>query len=257
MNNKQKELGSKTIDAINFINNHPAMINSAFSSNGLSDNIWFSINQVSKHGYNKYAGKYGITIYPNNKRWNEFINLMDEDISKYPINEQSINIPYETFFGEPWEFDKIEYWYEITFSIFGGNPYSFKDQYDNKFWQRYGHIDGGSNSFEQMVIDIAKKVKYIYGDFKLEDFYTKSEIKYREDENNKSLIEIGDHRLTKNEEYIDINDSLLNIRWLEWFIETDYAKKQWDYYLNDWKKIIDKKNKLTPERYINILKEYE
>jgi hypothetical protein len=98
-----------------------------------------------KHGTSKYAGTEGIEVYKSDPNWKKYKEYFKDD------NDEAC-VPYEVIHGEPWKADHMEYWYEICFMIFEGNPYDRDDLYKFEKWGRYSGPEGGANSFEEMLI---------------------------------------------------------------------------------------------------------
>jgi hypothetical protein len=170
----------------------------------------------------------------------------------------SIEIPYDKIFGYPWEFKQVEYWWEITFFVFDGNPYSFKDNMDYKKWGRYSGCyygkEGSTLTFEDMTINSAKCVKEEYGDFRSHDFMTKEELENHE--KNTCFNPCG-NTLKFNKKHVDINLGLMNLRWLDWYIKNKTEEviiKDWEECtLEKWKSNIKKIDDLMPKYRKKIL----
>jgi hypothetical protein len=217
-----------------------------------------------KRGKSEWCKNGGVSIFMGQKGWEKFKDRFDEeykDDNETPDGLKSIDVPYEEMYGEPWEFDHVEYWYELTFFAFEGNPYKepYEEQgyMDNAAWGRYGGPHGGANTFDDMLIECADKVKAIYGNFdSYNDFITDAE-KENNKQDNFFLKETSDSTpyisMIRNPNYIDVNNGLRNLRWLKWFIETDYCKKEWDCEMGKFRTLIAKIDELEPEERKRIL----
>ena len=120
-----------------------------------------------------------------------------------------------------------------------------------KKWDRYGGPEGGANSFEEMLIAVADDVKSAFGDFNFYDsFMTDAESKNHEDVEPMFFEPVSDKpgykSITFNDEYVRIGQGLTNLRWLKWFMDTDYAKENWNSQLNGWKVLVSKIDELEP-----------
>ena len=152
----------ESIKALEFLRAHPAL-NADVFGDSLFDGAWFHMEKCCKRGKSEYCKNAGITIYRHTKGWEKYKDQFEKEYKNdldTPKNLQSIDISYEKFYGEPWIFDHVEYWYETTFFVFMGNPYgNIKKQFDYTKWDRYAGPRGNANTFEDMLIDCAEKVK--------------------------------------------------------------------------------------------------
>lgn len=238
VNTELERLQMKAREAMRFMENHPAI---ASGVHGFHGSLFFSIETVCKNGYSEHAGKSGITVWRNSKLASRFKKEFEEELKDY-TKEQirnmdpyiSITAPYEKVFGYSWKFDHVEYWGEITFSVFKGSP-KRKDAYDRTRWTPCAGVETGGRSFEEMIINLADGFRKAYGNFKSDDFITKEE-----KEHNKGLSPfftkpIKDKKLKKkygdccemvsNKKYIHINEAEINLRWQKWFAKTPGGKK--------------------------------
>ncbi len=257
----------KAITALNFLRSHPAL-NADVFGDSLFEGAWFHMEKCCKRGNSEYCKTAGVSIWRGRKGWEKYKDQFEKEYKDDAITSKSlqqIDIPYEQLYGEPWVFDHVEYWYETSFCVFTGNPYGdIKQHMDYLKWAKYAGPEGGANTFEDMLIDCAQKVKKAFGDFDdYNDFLLPEEIKNHKEIsffNNFKPIKSGKHkgcsRMIHNKNRLDIYNGLTNIRWLKWFVETDYCKKNWDYYMKDFKKIIKKLDKI-PEKRQEILNRYK
>ena len=251
----------KAINALNFLRQHPALNHEVFGDS-MFDGQWFHMAKCCKRGLSDNSRRM-MTIYRDDKKTLDAIRLRDieiwEKIQKRFNRDngnsedkrlQYVYATYQEIYGEPWAFDHVEYWYETTFFVYEGNPYDERECMDQKYWARYAGPEGGANTFEDALIGQAAKVKRIYGAFdKDRDFLTKAEKNNHKQqqmflgdpflkEKRKEITKDGliPFRIEHNPEYLDVTSGMINLRWLAWFVETDYCKKNWDYHMKDFKK---------------------
>jgi len=248
----------KAKEALEFLRDHPALNNDGGDS--LFNGAWFHMELCCKNGQSKWVVEDGITIYKSNPNWEKYKEYFnDEDREDYlPEELQSTKVPYAVVYGEPWKADHVEYWYEICFFVFDGDPYDKKDRYDYNKWDRYGGPEGGANSFEEMLIAAADEVKAAFGDFNSYDsFMTTEEVKNHASVKPMFFEPIidkpGFNTGIFNDKYVDISQGLSSLRWLKWFITTDYANENWKDNLNSWQVLVDKIVGLEPDDRKRIL----
>ena len=227
--NITKEKQVEAVKALDFLRGHPAMSSEA-SGDSIIDGFWFMMAECCKRGLTSYRGDVGIRIYADSddaeKYADKFVEEYGEDWrdkeEKFMLD---IEIPYEEYYGEPWEFDHVEYWYETTFVVFHGNPYESLAEFNPKNWMRYVGPEGGANSWEDMLIDCAKEVKEEFGDFGEDDFETDAEKANHKDVDAFPLSLTGKTILKRNPEYVWVDGGITNLRWLKWYMETNKAKE--------------------------------
>jgi hypothetical protein len=229
---KFEKLQIQARDAIDFLSNHPA-IPPIFD---LFQALRFSINPVCKRRYLEDTG-YGIKVGITSKYAKRFKEEFAEELNQYTEEELktqrslvSIQVSYKELFGEEWKFDHIEYWGEMCFFVFNGEDISGIKQEN---WETYEAIRRikPTRTFEEMIVNIAKEFKKIYGNFCEYDFLTK-----KEKLNHKKQLPLitverinsANHKisnLVSNPKYIKVTDAEINLRWYKWFKTTEYYKK--------------------------------
>jgi len=229
---------SKTNDYVQLIENfrraryflecHPATGMGATST--FESNFCYSAEPVCKNGYYKpLNGK--ITLYHNKKNYERYKELFDKETEIEPELKafNRIEVPYKDHFGAAWKFDHIEWWGELCFVLFNGK--NVTKCHDFKDWGSYQGVSVTSNSYEELVIKMAKEFKRIFGNFEEEDFLTKEE---KENHKKEMVFRFADLKnkkgyseLKKNKNYIRVTPAEINLRWKKWFLKTDYAKKHW------------------------------
>jgi len=217
---EQKKL--KAVEAIDFLYNHPA-INPGLMGSNIADGVTFDLNPVCKYGYLKSANS-GFSVYANDEfapRFNDELQKKWDELgitSDFEKQFTCVNIDYERIFGEPWKFDHVEYLYELSFYVFVGNSKNNHECYDPKKWECYNldvNVDNILLTFEDMVIDMAERVKESAGDFNAwNDFNANGRL----------------------------NMGKINHLWLKWYIEKNGEEKivkDWSQeILDNWKKLI-------------------
>lgn len=247
----------KATEALDFLREHPAL--NSEGGDSLFNGAWFHMQLCCRHGKSEHAGSEGVTVWKSDPNWAKYKEYFKDDHNEgLPEELHDAKVPYEVFYGEPWKADHMEYWYEVCFVAFEGNPYDRKESYDYTKWARYGGPEGGANSFEEMLIQAAAEVKAVYGDFNSYDsFMTEAEKKNHASVEPMFLEPVSDKPGYKtcifNDQYVDNSQGLVNLRWLKWFIGTDYAKANWDSSLQGWQTLVDKIDGLEPEERKRIL----
>jgi anaerobic selenocysteine-containing dehydrogenase len=240
--------------ALAFLKDHPA-IDPTESESGLP--FWFFMSEVCKREYTEQA-KRGVSVYRDGKFFERYKDRFDEEYKdEEPSSFDSIEVPYEELFGEPWKFDHVEYWYEVSFLVYDGDPYSenIGDHYDVKNYQRYAGPRGGADSFEDMLIKCANECKEYLGDFNtFDNFHTPEEKENREKESAFLFEDVDDPKfkdckeMKSNPKSVNVWGGLINRRWLAWFKDTPQAKKDWDWEIEKWDKMVSDLNNIPEER---------
>lgn len=257
------EKQKKAADALEFLYNHPAY--NAERGGALFDGLWFMLAICCKNGrFGDPNGNIDISVWyegENKERFKdrflkEYYEDYGEDADLKALNSMySIHIPYIDYYGEPWKEDHAEYWYETTFFVFDGDPYSRTDYYDPSKWMAYQALEDGSLSFEDMLIEMAEATKKIYGNFSCNSFKTAAEKAYFDKEQKDFDIETSP--LFSDDHMVVMPlPGLQNLRWLKWFMTTEYAKEHWGDCFEKWQKNVDKIYDLEPEKRKNLLRPF-
>lgn len=260
MNDQEKRIAA--MDAMLFLREHVA-ISPEINGDSIFDGLWFMMAKCCKRGKSEFCGDDGISVYAfeddmeeAEKFADQFVKEHGEDWRTQELSPE-IRVPYEEYYGEPWVFDHVEYWYETTFFVFEGNPYERFADMDYKKWGRYAGPQGGANTWEDMIIDCAAEIKKVFGDFSdYHSFYTKAEIKNHKDETPVFFVPAdrkGCKLMEWNDRHVHVDIGLRNLRWTQWFMETDYAKKNWEYHFKDWALLVAKIDELEPKERKEIL----
>lgn len=218
-------------DALLFLENHPALNNEMI--NAVQDIEW-SVVPVCKNGVTKnYHGQnpeYITVIFSeidDNKQYKKYYS---DNVHFTDSNEENmIEVPYKTVYGYEWAFKKMQY---------SGHCSIFKYNESYHYWERMqGEDTCKHDTFEDMIIGLAEKVKKAFGNFNREDFLTPAE-KINHDTNEPFNIspdmivspggsEIKGYKMTPNVDYIDVNEKEYNRRWWDWFRQTEYCRQNW------------------------------
>ena len=241
-----EKLKLKVVDAYKFLSSHPAL--SGGTLDGISALWWYPV-KCCKRGIAQSSSDRLSTHYDDpyrSGRWeDEFrADYTEEALSSHP-GMCVIHKTYDEVFGEPWAFDHVEFWFEITFTVFQGGIEDSKAWMDQKRWGRYQGPEGGARTFEEMLVAAAQAVKEELGNFQESDFYMPEELANHAKENpwiSRKLDKKELNPITGKEEhffamddnpaYIDVGCHVLNRRWLRWYIETDICKRNWGASFN-------------------------
>lgn len=236
------------VNALQFLNFHPAVTSGAVGGFLQSQMFWFlPLCENEKDGT-------VVSIFANSPEAKRFKKEFQKDAEqtkkdekglprklRMPKSLQVIYMPYKKVYGKEWKFDHVKYYCEISFCVFLGELTNKLDTHYEHKWGRYGGISVKADTFEDLIIECAKEVKEKYGDFSWDSFYTEKEKrnhkKHRPFVFKKSKYP-GCRESIFNPKYINVSDGLKNLRWLKWFIQTPYAKKHWKQ--KDFKLYLDK-----------------
>jgi len=257
-NDQQKRI--KALNALDFMRSHPAF-SPELLGDSLFDGTWFHMTKCCKRGKSDSSRKF-MTVYRGQKGWKRFKKKFDREYkdSDEKLEFQNITVSYKEFYGEPWKFDHVEYWYETTFFVYDGNPYDQDACRDYKYWSRHSENHGGAYTFEDALIKQAREMKQLYGSFCHDDFITKAEIN-NQNKNHMFKHDILDtsnrHTLCeRNPKYLNVTNGMTNLRWLKWFITTDYCKKDYDFSMDGFKTKINNLEKFETKSRKKLVKKY-
>ena len=202
-----------------------------------------------------------MSVYRGDEGWQNVKFRFDRDFkddTETPKELQSVLATYKEVYQEPWEFDHVEYWYETTFFVFDGNPYSDKESMEYQHWDRYsGTRDGGCLTFEDMMIKVARKVKRHFGSYDKErDFLTDAEKKNHKEQSMFLKNQKGRSIFKRNPEYLRVNNAIINLRWLEWFMTTDYCQKHYDWKMKEFAKLVKQLDTRMPKSRRKLVEKY-
>lgn len=251
------------MNALEFMRNHPAF-NPEILGDSLFDGNWFYMAKCCKRGKSESAKRF-TTVYRGQKGWERFKKKFEREYKDddQPLEYQNICVSYKEFYNEPWVFDHIEYRYETTFFVYDGDPYDEIACMDYKNWSRHSGDHSGANTFEDMLIKQAKTTRKLYGSFSNDDFITKTE----QNNHSKNRMFTGDFlreengiksaNFDPNPEYLNVTTGMLNLRWLKWFMTTDYCKKEYDFSMKEFQgKVENLDHYMTHERK-DLIKKYK
>lgn len=223
VNTDFERLQLKARDALNFMEDHPAINNSY--SGGAQHSIWFGIETVCKRGYSQEAIR-GVSVYnkgENAKRFKKQFEIErkedEEFYNKYP-SLMRIDVPYEELFGEPWKFDHVEYWGELTLHIFN---FKSKEKKESDKWINWCGPHASGKTYEEMIINLAKELKKTCGNFGYDSFMTPDELKNNKEQECFFFKPVPDNdeykgmsELVSNPKFIRVTEAEKNIRWQNW-----------------------------------------
>lgn len=230
----------QAIKALDFLRSHPAI--SWNDGDSLFSGLWFDMVECCKNGKSSCVEHYGIDVFKGEDGWEKWKYKFEQEYKDdQDLTFQSVNVSYEEYYGEKWKFDHVEYWYELTFFVYTGDvyvdDYGVNSYLKQENWSRYSGPMGGATSFDKMLIDIANKVKEVFGDFNYvkiqSNLYTPEETEWMHKKYHNvklTLKELNSDSFSKNN--IDLHVGIMNLRWLKWFMETEYAKEQWGSYFS-------------------------
>ena len=152
-----KEYMKEVCESYDFIDGHPAFSN--FFNIGVSS-LRLVLSEICKNNYSKHSP---IFVYPENDRFKEF----EESCQKTTVSD-SISylwVHYKDWFGYEWEFDRMEFKLE-------GGAQRYVKVGDEWMWQSTHDtdLDTYGETYEEAIIEIAKKIKEKYGDFSASEF---------------------------------------------------------------------------------------
>ena len=229
------------VDARNFLLSHPA-IGDRFDGTL----FWLYPAKVCKRGIDDMSKGF-IQVHgddPEAQRfWPEFEKEYEDDpgmLKDHP-GMCTVTKSYEEIHGEPWAYDHVEYWWELSFSVYDGDvSRASKEWIDPRKWGSYALERGSSPSYEQCLVDAAAMVRGRLGDFNEYDFETVEE---KENHKGKEIMlfvpckEVYHNPITgrdercsemkDNPDYLYNHSGMLNRRWLLWFRGTDYCRNAW------------------------------
>lgn len=212
------DLINKANKARQFLEDHPALGGPLFN---FLINLDYSAQEVCKRGYCRLDDGL-ITISNTPENYSRYKDKFDRE------QETLIEVPYNDYFGESWQFDHVEYWSELSFRLFTSKNYK-EAAFDLSKWVTLHGIESNGRSFEELLINTAEEFRKYFGDFSSEDFLTIQE--KLNHKNNSPFIKTPHKRkpdiLKSNDQYVFVSNAELNHRWLEWFLKTDYCKKNW------------------------------
>ena len=244
----------KAARELEFIRNHPAF-STDILHDSLFDGAWFYMAECCIRGIDKCA-KNILTVWRGDKNWKRFEKRFEEEYKGDSSlkNLQSVSVTYEELYGEPWKFHHVEYWYETAFFVYEGDPYNRMACFERENWDSYVGPSGGAKTFEDMVIRCASKIRRTYGSFNCaRDFITEAEKENQKHERfAKDGIEYKNFALNKNR--VELTSGLKNLRWLEWFMGTDYCKKHWKDYDEKFNNLVQNSKNMPEDRELKLKK---
>lgn len=219
------------------LSEHPAICSIIFNPLGQMN---IDIELVCKNGYIKPL-KGLLKIYYTPENYKKYKKEFDKEFKKYTEDELEkekkliqTDVSYKKIFGYSWKPDHIEYWGELNFEMFVGKD--LKKWHDNHRWRSFSGVSASGRTFEEMIVKLGSKFFKTHGKFIEEDFYTTEEKKNHNKERPfyiKKEKRCTYYKMIPNLRYKRIEISDINRRWVKWFSDTSYGKKQWGDTLKD------------------------
>jgi hypothetical protein len=239
------DLRREAIKARDFLASHPAL-----GGADKEEPLYYSIQEVCKRGINE-LGPVSVWNTPHNRK--KFEKDFNKKFSQEELAKNKYCYLYKNYkqvYGEKWQFDHIEYWWETSFYVFQGSiERDNNDWMDYKNWQSYSHGEDGTLTIEEAYIAAAKFAKETLGDFKYDSFITEAE-KENHKKNNPFNFKKSDmliagfngkeeacRTMEHNKKYLWVSNGMENRRWLKWFVDTPFCKKNWKKEFNGLVKI--------------------
>lgn len=224
VNTDLERLQLKAHEAFKFMEGHPA-IDNVYSS--LFECLFYSVNAVCKRGYSNDVVKSGVSVYNKGENAKRFKERFDKELKEYGDDDNglyikcpslvNIIVPYTELFGEPWKFDHVEYWGELTLKIYNKES---KEEHKPWRWVNWSGPNASGRTYEEMVINMAKALKKGYGNFGYYSFMSPKEIQNNKDERPFFFKDSTDFKgcseMINNPKYISVTNEEKNIRWQEW-----------------------------------------
>jgi hypothetical protein len=210
-------------EAVEFLESHPAFINPL--SRGVG-NSRMMVVKVCKNGLALDGTWKRVTIYKDQDEFEDWVDKVPEERKRYCWNKDfsentdkifSIEVDYEEYFGYSWEFHNVEVWIEGGATRYLSKcVHTKKDRWEN--WHD-ADLDSSGLTYEAAMIEYAKKVKKLYGDFSC--WGENSIIPKWVDEYNKGKRAIyfvdsdtdGFKKMESNPEYLSLSDGVKNEIW--------------------------------------------
>lgn len=222
--------------ALEFLNNHPAINTESYSF--FSSNIAWHVDQMCKNKVSKmlYETPEKLCVILCKDEPN--FELMKQKYGE-PDDKDYIYVPYREIYGCEWLYAKHQIY--SNYSIFRYDK-RLHDRYCKELlnpnylaFMRYEMKSTIADTLEDLTIEIADEVKMNLGDFSYDDFLTEAE-----KENHKNVpsfifkpIEDGMSEMLSNDSYISVRDAELNLRWWDWFKNTDYCKNKYSWIFEE------------------------
>jgi hypothetical protein len=249
MNTENKKIEAST--ALQFLQLHPA-INYSNPYNTFVSGIDIQINKRCKRNIPEiYHGV--LCINSTDKEWEEIKERFPKN-----INDDYAYVGYEEFYGEKWEANHITYDLDVNFFTFLGDPYVRFSSHDPNNWDKYSGFSISQATFEDALIEASIKTKELFGDFSTSSFLTEEE---KNNHDKISPIDLALDMLKRqsviqdNPKYLYTTEGLFNLRWLKWFIKTEYCKSTFDKKTPFLNQLTDKLDDM-PEARKELLKNY-
>ena len=248
---KNQKLSKQVQEARDFLSNHPGVCYDGWFEK--TNMIWWLTDKCKNGHYKDYYQKpenVEVRLYKDDKDFEKFWEKYkdeDDDIDEEFI---SIYVPYNEIYGYSWKYDHTEYVADYSFYKYNKDEQYIKylktsrevddktaektASYMNTCWNAF---QGGyvyASSFEELIIKLAEDVRERFGDFCCEDLLTTEEKQNHEDQWLMKFKDLDDgsgcSEMITNDKYIRLEQKDYNLRWWEWFVKTEYCRKNWEQY---------------------------
>lgn len=204
-------------DAYYFIEDHPAFM--GVISKGVSS-LDLIVTKCCKRGLSNLDIIY---VYRSDDRFDEFLGKGYKESLGYETSDNDhIWVQYKDYYGEKWSFHHVEFWIEG-----GCHYYDILNDETRWRWQSFYDCDLNSkgNSYEEAIIDFAKKVKKKYGDYSCIEYHKNTIIPSWIVENNKINKPFGedmsnifkDGKFNRNPKNIPMKTEEINALWWHFY----------------------------------------
>lgn len=148
-------VNSEFYDAYWFLQDHPALLGQRNAGVDLIDMI---VTKVCEHGYTGNEPDFDVTVYEEDDDYESLLAKGYEECDWFGVKQ--IDLLYTERYGKPWSETKVSVWLELGYSRY------YKD---DSGWQSHSvhdvHLDCSGDTYELALIELAGKVKELYGDW--------------------------------------------------------------------------------------------
>jgi len=226
---KDQAKRKRASNALDFLNSHPAFFYPC--SMDFIGNNPISMLLCCKRGHQNTT----VTIHRGDKGWKKFEEQFKKEDEEYQEKTDYIYVDYKDVYGEKWKFDHVEYYYDIDIFVFEGDPDCCAALYDYQQYQRYHGFEGSAKTFEDAIIQCATKTKKMFGNFDIEKNFFTEEERENHEAHDFFLLDFCTDGIMPNidPDYMAVTESAKNVRWAQWFSQTDLYKKDYPAFKKD------------------------
>lgn len=234
MSADRNELMIKVDKAMQFLENHPALHRAGHSFFDYNFRFWIShvcVNGHHKDFYEK-ADAVVVRLRPEDELFDKFFKDYKDDDDDRDDPFCNISVPYEKIYGRAWSHHKSVYVGEYSLVKFD-KPNEDVNIFDYKYWTAYQGGRCKADTFEDLMVAIADDARSVYGDFGWQSLHTEEEIvnhakehPWIKDDSQKDDIPF--YATKKNPNYIEVPETVINLRWWDWYRKTDHYQVNWN-----------------------------